>query len=123
MWWSGLTCPADDKVMQAAEAKRQKKKKQGAEDNAREEGNLSIAGKGPGTDGGPPTASKRNRKASFALEGGDATVVVNATQGGASSFTAKGLKVTETPHQIMKQLSATAIWWGMLQTMHCSSVN
>jgi hypothetical protein len=90
-----LVSSADDKVMQAAEAKRQKKKKQDAEDDAREEGEMSMAGRGPGTDaGGPPTASRRNRKASFALEGGDATVVVNAAHGAAASFT-KGSKVCE----------------------------
>jgi hypothetical protein len=79
--------------MQAAEAKRQKKKKQDAEDDAREEGEMSIKGKGGGGDGGAPTASRKNRKASFALEGGDATVVVNATQGGGASFTTKGSRV------------------------------
>jgi hypothetical protein len=85
--------PADDKVMQAAEAKRQKKKKQDAEDDAREEGEMSMKRQPSVTDGGgAPTGIKRNRKASFALEGGDATVVVNA-HGGAASFTSKGAKV------------------------------
>jgi hypothetical protein len=85
--------PADDKVMQAAEAKRQKKKKQDAEDDAYEEGEASMKRQGSVKDGGgAPTGTKRNRKASFALEGGDATVVVNA-RGGAASFTSKGAKV------------------------------
>jgi hypothetical protein len=93
----------DDKVMQAAEAKRQKKKKQDAEDDAREEGEMSIKRQGSVTDGGgPPTGTKRNRKASFALEGGDATVVVNA-RGGAASFTSKGTKVGV---QMLKSLMA-----------------
>lgn len=74
--------------MQAAADRRRKKSRQHADAEAAEAEAEALGGHGPSVDGLAPAAARRQRRASFVLNGmdeGDAAVVVNAAAPGAVS--------------------------------------